>query len=113
MSKYKAEYIKNGEIILHRCKNHLLRIMRNYGGRGIDVCEEWKGENGFSNFYNWSMENGYSDDLTLDRMDNDKGYSPENCRWITHQENCWNRGKRTDCKTTHSGVTKLFLKVEM
>ena len=42
--------------------------------------------------------------------DNDKGYSPENCRWITHQENCWNRGKRTDCKTTHSGVAKTVFK---
>lgn len=108
--KYKSRIHKEWRGILHRCKNPSASHYENYGGRGIDVCEEWKGKNGFFNFYNWSMENGYSDDLTLDRIDNDKGYSPENCRWITHQENCWNRGKRTDCKTAHSGVVKTVFK---
>ena len=90
--------------MLHRCKNPSASHYENYGGRGIDVCEEWKYD--FMAFYEWSMKNGYSDDLTLDRKDNDNGYSPDNCRWVTHIENCHNRGKRKDCKSSHSGVRK-------
>lgn len=59
-----------------------------YGGRGIDVCEEWK--NNFTTFYDWAMANGYKENLSIDRIDNDKGYSPENCRWadaITQSRN--------------------------
>ena len=63
---------------------------KHYFGRGITVCDEWK--NDFMNFYNWSMENGYSDDLELDRIDNDGNYEPSNCQWITHKENNNKRG---------------------
>lgn len=52
----------------------------------INVCPEWTGENGFINFYNWATVNEYSDDLTLDRIDNNGDYKPSNCRWITHKE---------------------------
>ena len=62
-----------------------------YGGRGIRICDEWLGENGFDNFLKWSTENGYDDDLEIDRIDNDGNYEPCNCRWVTKKINMRNR----------------------
>ena len=69
----------------YRCYNTVCRAYKNYGGRGIIVCKEWM--NNFAKFYNWAMNNGYKDDLTIDRINNDGNYEPNNCRWITKSEN--------------------------
>lgn len=74
-----------------RCYNPKHKSYHRYGGRGIDICEEWK--NHFANFEKWAIENGYDGTapqgkFTLDRIDNDMGYSPQNCQWISNRENC-------------------------
>lgn len=72
-----------------RCyyKNH--PCYTNYGGRGITVCDEWLHNS--KAFGDWAISNGYSDELTLDRINNDKGYSPDNCHWVTMKEQSENR----------------------
>jgi hypothetical protein len=71
-----------------RCYNKNRSKYKRYGARGIVVCEEWK--NNFMNFYNWAISNGYQDNLSIDRKDNDGNYEPDNCRWITNKEQCNN-----------------------
>lgn len=73
-----------------------------YGGRGIGVCGEW--EASFEAFRDWALANGYDDSLTLDRIDNDGDYCPDNCRWATKDEQ--NANKRTCVYVTIDGVTK-------
>lgn len=64
--------------------------LRNYRDRGITVCDEWR--KSFNAFREWALSHGYSDSLTIDRIDNDAGYGPDNCRWATVSEQ--NRNKR-------------------
>jgi hypothetical protein len=71
-----------------RCFNPKNKSFYRYGGRGITVCTHWK-ENRNA-FIDWALENGYADNLQIDRIDNDGIYEPENCRWVTNKENCRN-----------------------
>lgn len=74
-----------------RCENEKHINYPNYGGRGINVCEKWSGKDGFFNFRKWANENGWVKGLTLDRENNDKGYSPSNCRWVTRLQQEYNK----------------------
>ena len=79
------------------------RRYKNYGGRGIGLIDEW-GE--FSAFYAWAIRNGYTEELTIDRIDNDKGYYPDNCRWVDMKTQSNNR--RTNRNITYNGETKTI-----
>lgn len=91
MSASRIYFIHNS--MNERCYNENSNEYHNYGGRGITVCDEWKGRNGFPNFLKWAMDNGYAENLTIDRINNDGNYCPDNCRWITQKEQCNNTRK--------------------
>ena len=84
-----------------RCNYTKKTDYHRYGGRGIKVCGMW---NSFKSFYAWAIANGYSDDLTLDRINNDGDYCPENCRWISRQRQSNNMS--TNHLITYKGITQ-------
>ena len=76
-------------LMKQRCYSKKSISYKNYGEKGITVCEEWK--NDFMFFYNWAMQNGYQEDLTIDRINVNGNYEPNNCRWATWKEQCNNK----------------------
>ncbi len=87
-----------------RCYNPKNIGYPDYGGRGIKVCENWLGKEGYHNFYEWALNNGYGDELSIDRIDSDGNYEPSNCKWSTPKEQANNR--RNNTRITINGVTK-------
>ncbi len=82
-----------------RCLNAENVAYSNYGGRGIKLCEDW--ENSYESFMNWSMENGYQNGMSIDRIDNDGGYNPQNCRWTSSKEQA--NSRRTNRVIEYNG----------
>ena len=89
-----------------RCNRPTHHAYDLYGGKGVKVCDEW---NDYAVFKEWAMANGYADDLSIDRIDPDKGYEPENCRWITPSENTAraNKNHTTRKVIRGEGVSKV------
>lgn len=98
----KTRIYQTWEDMKSRCRNPNRKGYSNYGGRGIRVCEEWLAD--FNTYFAWCKENGYTDSLTLDRIDVNGNYEPSNCRWATGKEQCNN--KRNNVNIEHDGVTK-------
>ena len=87
-----------------RCYNSNNHSYKNHGARGITVCDEWLGDS--KAFVQWSLDNGYEGTLTIDRIDNDKGYSPSNCRYVNYGTQ--NRNTRQNVFITYKGETLCF-----
>jgi hypothetical protein len=88
--------------MIDRCYNTHSRSYKDYGERGISICKEWR--NDFMSFYNWALNNGYQEDLSIDRIDVNGNYEPSNCRWIPMAEQSKNR--RNTVYFTYNGETK-------
>lgn len=87
-----------------RCLKSTNKDYKHYGGRGITICKEWLDDkNGFANFYHWAINNGYTDELTIDRIDVNGNYEPANCRWATILEQ--RNNMRSNVVLTHNGKT--------
>ncbi len=87
--------------MLERCNNPKDKSYKNYGGRGIKVCEEWS--KSFTSFRDWALANGYKEGLSIDRIDVNGNYEPSNCRWITMAEQANNTTRSV--YITHNGET--------
>ena len=103
LSKTKLYYTYQG--IKRRCYNSKSEQFKNYGGRGIKMCDEWLNDS--ESFFEWSKRNGFSEELSIDRINNDGDYSPENCRWVDMRTQ--SRNKRTNVHVTYKGKTQLLV----
>jgi hypothetical protein len=104
--------------IKQRCENENHKHFDTYGGRGITVCDEWS--TSFESFDLWASENGYQPGLEIDRIDTNRGYSPDNCRWVTRTENNRNTRKKKSGRTSkykgvwfdkHAGCFKSAIRI--
>lgn len=84
-----------------RCYNNNSVNYKYYGEKGVTICDEWLLS--FENFFDWAINNGYNENLTIDRIDSEKEYSPDNCKWSTKKEQCYNRSMSV--KLTLNGRT--------
>lgn len=92
-----------------RCYNQNTKAYKHYGGRGITICDEWLGENGFVKFYDWSIKNGYSENLSIDRIDVNGNYEPSNCRWADAKTQSIN--KRNKITIYYGGEEKTLVEL--
>ena len=90
--------------MMERCYNTKAIAYKDYGGRGIAICEEWK--NNFMSFFNWGIANGHEAGLEIDRINNDGNYEPSNCRFITPFQN--SRNRRSNVFITYNGKTQIL-----
>jgi hypothetical protein len=102
MSKHSLYSTYQG--MLNRCYRPSFKQYDDYRGRGIEVCDDWR--NSFEAFADWALDNGWEKGLTLDRKENEKGYSPANCRWVTHETQANN--KRNNRRMTAFNETKTL-----
>lgn len=86
-----------------RCENANNKDFKNYGARGISVCKEWSGTDGFNHFYKWAIANGYGPNMSIDRIDVNGNYEAKNCRWATKAEQ--DRNRRNTINLTACGKT--------
>ena len=107
LSKTRIRYIYDN--MKSRCYNQNNKEYKNYGKRGITVCKEWLDkEKGFEIFYNWAINNGYQDNLSIDRINVDGNYEPKNCKWSDFEEQINNRTNTV--KFEYNGITKTLTK---
>ena len=102
LSNHKLNSLWRG--IKTRCYNQKSKSYKYYGAKGISMCDEWK--NDFKTFYNWCIANGYDENLTIERIDYKGNYEPNNCKFISIQEQ--QRNKRNNISITHNGETRCL-----
>lgn len=102
---YKSRLYRIWADMKSRCYYSGNTHFNSYGGKGIEVCDLWK--NDYLEFKKWSVENGYSDELTLDRIDSTGDYCPENCRWATRSQQAHNLGVGKRSKYGVPGIDML------
>lgn len=115
LSKTRLYSIYSG--MKQRCYNPNNQHYQWYGGKGIAICDEWLGNNGLQNFFEWSLSHGYNENLTIDRIDSSKGYSPDNCQWVTSSSNSSKAhigiSENKICKTVSEQIKILCVKLNI